>query len=121
MTRLKLSSGVIAGNALKELFAYCKEVDCALPAVNVIGWSSANAALAAAKEARAPIIVQLSQTGSPRAAHMVRTYRTRWPDHPFRFRIPFQQVRWPTYSKRCSAFSRVPTGTATGTMSTGSA
>jgi hypothetical protein len=29
------------------------------------------------------------------AAHMVRTYRTRWPDHPFRFRIPVQAARWP--------------------------
>ena len=37
MANLKLSPGVITGNALKELFAYCKEVDCALPAVNVIG------------------------------------------------------------------------------------
>jgi len=64
MANLKLSPGVITGNALKELFAYCKEVDCALPAVNVIGSSSANAALAAAKEAKAPIIIQLSHTGS---------------------------------------------------------
>jgi fructose-bisphosphate aldolase class II len=64
MSNLKLPPGVITGNALKELFAYCKEVDCALPAVNVIGSSSANAALAAAKEAKAPVIVQLSHTGS---------------------------------------------------------
>ena len=64
MANLKLSPGVITGNALKELFAYCKEVDCALPAVNVIGSNTANAAMAAAKEAKAPIIVQLSQTGS---------------------------------------------------------
>jgi fructose-bisphosphate aldolase class II len=64
MANLKLGPGVITGNALKELFAYCKEVDCALPAVNVIGSNSANAALAAAKEAKAPVIVQLSQTGS---------------------------------------------------------
>src|SRR5436305_15331768 len=64
MSNLKLSPGVITGNALKELFAYCKEVDCALPAVNVIGSNTANAAMAAAKEAKAPIIVQLSQTGS---------------------------------------------------------
>ena len=64
MANLKLAPGVVTGNALKELFAYCKEVDCALPAVNVIGSSSANAALAAAKEAKAPIIVQLSHTGS---------------------------------------------------------
>jgi fructose-bisphosphate aldolase class II len=61
---LKLKPGVITGNALKELFAYCKEADCALPAVNVIGSSSANAALAAAKEAKAPVIIQLSHTGS---------------------------------------------------------
>ena len=64
MANLKLSPGVITGNALRELFAYCKEVDCALPAVNVIGSSSANGALAAAKEAKAPIIIQLSHTGS---------------------------------------------------------
>jgi len=36
MPNLKLSPRVITGNALKELFAYCKEVDCALPAVNGI-------------------------------------------------------------------------------------
>jgi fructose-bisphosphate aldolase class II len=64
MANLKLDPGVITGNALKDLFAYCKEVDCALPAVNVIGSNSANAALAAAKEAKAPVIIQLSQTGS---------------------------------------------------------
>ena len=64
MANLKLKPGVITGNALKELFAYCKDVDAALPAVNVIGSDSANAAMAAAKEAKAPIIVQLSHTGS---------------------------------------------------------
>ena len=64
MANLKLKPGVITGNALKELFAYCKDVDAALPAVNVIGSHSANAAMAAAKEAKAPIIVQLSHTGS---------------------------------------------------------
>ena len=64
MANLKLSPGVITGNALKELFAYCKEVDCALPSVNAIGSSSANAALAAAKEAKAPVIIQFSQTGA---------------------------------------------------------
>ena len=64
MSNLKLPPGVITGTALKDLFTYCKEVDCALPAVNVIGSGSINAALAAAKEAKAPVIVQLSQTGS---------------------------------------------------------
>jgi fructose-bisphosphate aldolase class II len=61
---LKLKPGVLTGRALDEVYAYCKEVDCALPAVNVIGSSSANAALAAAKEAKAPIIIQFSHTGS---------------------------------------------------------
>lgn len=64
MGKLDLKPGVITGSALTELFSYCKEVGCALPAVNVIGSNTANAALAAAKEASAPIIVQLSQTGS---------------------------------------------------------
>jgi len=64
MPNLKLNPGVITGDALKQLFAYCKDVDCALPAVNVIGSNSANAAMAAAKEAKAPIIIQFSQTGA---------------------------------------------------------
>jgi fructose-bisphosphate aldolase class II len=61
---LKLKPGVITGDALLELFDYCKKADCALPAVNVIGSHGANAALAAAAAAKAPVIVQLSHTGS---------------------------------------------------------
>jgi fructose-bisphosphate aldolase class II len=64
MTNLKIKPGVITGDALKELFAYCKDVECALPSVNAIGTNSMNAALAAAKEAKAPVIVQFSQTGA---------------------------------------------------------
>jgi fructose-bisphosphate aldolase class II len=64
MANLKLEPGVVTGNALKQLFAYCKDVDCALPAVNVIGSNSANAAMVAAKEAKAPVIIQFSQTGA---------------------------------------------------------
>ena len=64
MGTLKLKPGVITGDALTELFAYCKEVDCALPAVNVIGSHTVNGALQAAREAKAPVIVQLSHTGS---------------------------------------------------------
>src|SRR5262249_41496916 len=37
---------------------------CALPAVNVIGSNSANAAMAAARAANAPIIIQISHSGS---------------------------------------------------------
>src|SRR5262250_2744307 len=64
MDKLKLAPGVLTGNAVKELFAYCKEGGFALPAVNVIGSNSANAAMAAARAAGAPIIIQLSHTGS---------------------------------------------------------
>jgi fructose-bisphosphate aldolase, class II len=63
MAKLKLKPGVITGNALREVFDYCKSVECALPAVNVIGSSSANAVLAAAKQAKAPVIVQYSHGG----------------------------------------------------------
>jgi fructose-bisphosphate aldolase class II len=64
MNRLSLKPGVLTGTAVTELFAYCKEAGCALPAVNVIGSSSANAAMAAARAARAPIIIQISHSGS---------------------------------------------------------
>jgi fructose-bisphosphate aldolase, class II len=63
MAKLKLQPGVIAGTALKDLFEYCKSAKCALPAVNVIGSSSANAVLAAAKQAKSPVIVQYSHGG----------------------------------------------------------
>jgi len=49
---------------VKKLFAYAKESGFALPAVNVIGSSSANAAMAAARAANSPIIIQLSHSGS---------------------------------------------------------
>src|ERR1044071_8975427 len=64
MAQLALKPGIITGKALDELFAYCKEVGCALPAVNVIGSHTANAALEAARQAKAPVIVQLSHGGA---------------------------------------------------------
>ncbi|MEI9949348.1 MAG: class II fructose-bisphosphate aldolase [Pseudomonadota bacterium] len=64
MGKLILKPGVLTGRAVNELFGYCKKVGCALPAVNVIGSNSANAALAAARAANAPIIIQVSHTGS---------------------------------------------------------
>ena len=64
MSKIKLKPGVISGSALKELFAEMKKVGAALPAVNVIGSHSVNAALQAAKEAGCPIIVQLSNGGA---------------------------------------------------------
>jgi fructose-bisphosphate aldolase class II len=64
MEKLNLKPGVLTGAAVRELFEYCKLSGCALPAVNVIGSNSANAALAAAHAARAPIIIQISHTGA---------------------------------------------------------
>jgi len=61
---LKLKPGIVTGNALDELFAHCKEVRCALPAVNVTSSHTANAALEAARQTRAPVIIQFSHGGA---------------------------------------------------------
>ncbi len=63
MSKLQLRPGVITGSALNELHDYLKSEGCALPAVNVIGSHSANAAMQAAREANAPIIIQWSSGG----------------------------------------------------------
>jgi fructose-bisphosphate aldolase, class II len=64
MAALKLKPGIVTGAALDELFAYCKETECALPAVNCVGSHTANAALEAARQAKAPIIIQFSHGGA---------------------------------------------------------
>ena len=61
---LKLGAGIVTGSALQDLFGYMKEAGCALPAVNVIGSHSVNAALEAARRASSPIIVQFSHSGA---------------------------------------------------------
>jgi fructose-bisphosphate aldolase class II len=63
MEKMKLGSGIITGNQVQDIFSYCKEQKCALPAVNVISSGSINAALQAAKEAQSPIIIQFSNGG----------------------------------------------------------
>ena len=64
MGKMKLKPGVIAGSALQETFEYMKSVECAVPAVNVIGSHSVVAALQAAREAKSPIIIQFSNSGA---------------------------------------------------------
>ena len=64
MKKLELEPGVITGKGLQDLFAYCKHSQCALPAVNVIGSHSANAVMAAAKQAKCPVIIQYSHGGA---------------------------------------------------------
>jgi fructose-bisphosphate aldolase, class II len=63
MSKMKLKPGVVTGSALQELFGYLKSVNAALPAVNVIGSHTVVPALAAAREAKSPIIIQFSNGG----------------------------------------------------------
>ena len=61
---MKLEPGVVTGAKLQALFAHCKRARCALPAVNVINTHGVHAAMAAAREAHAPIIIQFSHSGA---------------------------------------------------------
>lgn len=55
--------GVASGDQVQEIFRYAKEKGFALPAVNVVGSSSVNAAIEAAARMNAPIIIQFSNGG----------------------------------------------------------
>ncbi len=59
----KIKSGVASGNTVQEIFQLAKAKKFALPAANVIGSSSINGVLEAAKEVNAPVIVQFSNGG----------------------------------------------------------
>jgi len=59
----KVGTGVIAGEKLNELFAYAKEKQFALPAVNVTSSSSINAVIETAVKVNSPVIVQFSNGG----------------------------------------------------------
>ena len=61
---LKTKAGVIYGDDVKNLFKYAQEHTFAIPAINVTSSSTAVAALEAAKNEKAPIILQLSQGGA---------------------------------------------------------
>jgi len=56
--------GVVTGGDVQKLFQVAKEEGFAVPAVNVVGSNSINAALEAAKEVNSPIIVQFSNGGA---------------------------------------------------------
>lgn len=64
MSKLHVRPGVLTGKALRDVLDYCKEAQCALPAVNVIGSHSTNAALEAARRASSPVIIQVSNGGA---------------------------------------------------------
>lgn len=61
---LKLPVGVIYGDDVLKLFTYAREKRFAIPATNVTSSSTAVAALEAARDQKAPIILQTSQGGA---------------------------------------------------------
>jgi len=64
MAQTKFRPGVLFGDELKELYNYANENDFALPAVNVVGTNSINAAMETARDLQSPIIIQLSNGGA---------------------------------------------------------
>jgi fructose-bisphosphate aldolase class II len=56
--------GVVTGSDLQYIFKVAKENQFALPAVNVVGSSSVNAVIEAAKLVNAPVMIQFSNGGA---------------------------------------------------------
>jgi fructose-bisphosphate aldolase class II len=56
--------GVVTGSDLQYIFKIAKENQFALPAVNVVGSSSVNAVIEAAKLVNAPVMIQFSNGGA---------------------------------------------------------
>ncbi|SLM41053.1 fructose-bisphosphate aldolase 1 [Lasallia pustulata] len=61
---LSRKKGVIVGDDVLKLFNYAQEKKFAIPAINVTSSSTAVAALEAARDKKAPIILQMSQGGA---------------------------------------------------------
>ncbi|KAH9886862.1 hypothetical protein F4778DRAFT_442963 [Xylariomycetidae sp. FL2044] len=61
---LSRKSGVIVGDDVLNLFLHARENKYAIPAINVTSSSTVVAALEAARDAKAPIVLQFSQGGS---------------------------------------------------------
>jgi fructose-bisphosphate aldolase class II len=59
-----IAPGVVTGDKVQELFAFAKANQFALPGVNVTGTNTVNAALEAARDINAPIIIQFSNGGA---------------------------------------------------------
>ena len=60
----KYKAGVLHGEELEALYKDAKENEFAIPAVNVIGSDTINAALEAAAKVNSPIIIQFSNGGA---------------------------------------------------------
>ena len=61
---LSRKSGVIVGDDVLKLFQYAKDHKFAIPAINVTSSSTVVASLEAARDAKAPIVLQMSQGGA---------------------------------------------------------
>lgn len=61
---LSRKTGVIVGDDVRHLFEFAQEQGFAIPAINVTSSSTAVAALEAARDAKAPIILQISSGGA---------------------------------------------------------
>ncbi|MEI6577364.1 MAG: class II fructose-bisphosphate aldolase [Bacteroidota bacterium] len=58
-----VSAGVVTGDDLQTIFRLAKKQQFAIPAVNVVGSSSSNAVMEAAKAVNSPVIIQFSNGG----------------------------------------------------------
>lgn len=58
-----IQTGVITGTAVQDIFNHAKDQNFAIPAVNVVGSNSINAAMETAAKLNAPIIIQFSNGG----------------------------------------------------------
>lgn len=56
--------GVVTGDDVQKVFAFAKENNFAIPAVNCVGSDSVNAVLETAARVKAPVIVQFSNGGA---------------------------------------------------------
>ncbi len=61
---MKLKPGIVYGKQLQDLYKYAQEKGFAIPAVNVTGSNTINAALETARDMKAPIIIQFSNGGA---------------------------------------------------------
>ncbi len=59
-----VSPGVVTDKGVQDVFAVAKANGFALPAVNIVGSSSANAVMEAAKAVNSPVIIQFSNGGA---------------------------------------------------------
>ena len=64
MSNKKFRAGVLYGYEVTELLDYANKHNFAMPAVNVIGTNTINAALECARDVNSPIIIQFSNGGA---------------------------------------------------------